>query len=457
MSRGFHAFFRQYYNLRALLRRADPGLAAARARSRTTRCGWPAGPPTPSPASRARPPLNMLGLRGPLARASGCATWPPSTSTRRWGCSTSTSRGPSPSYDGISAAEVLDRLRFPARRPPPGAGGLRPQLLRRPAGLLRRRAGRDVPRLLPRLGRGPALRRARRRLRHRAVGAAGPLPRRPRGRGADRRRRSRSWHEGPAAGVGGRGRCTTTASCAPTPSCWPPTGRRCSGSSARPAGSGDEEWRTRLAGLRPAPRVRGAGGCGSTGRSRPATPPFLATSGLRPAGQRLGARAVRGRRGRAGRAAARRVGGRAARLRRDPGPRRGGAAGPAAGRAARSCTPSSTTPGSLHEEWLVREDCPLVGTDPWASRPGVDDPRPAGRAGRRRHPLRAARGPDGARRHHRLAGRRRPARRLGRGRPRRLERPRRRPQQAGPPAASRAAEAAAAGRRDGAGGRRQTP
>ncbi len=27
MSRGFHAFFRQYYNLRALLRRADPGLA----------------------------------------------------------------------------------------------------------------------------------------------------------------------------------------------------------------------------------------------------------------------------------------------------------------------------------------------------------------------------------------------------------------------------------------------
>lgn len=26
MSRGFHAFFRQYYNLRALLRRTDPGL-----------------------------------------------------------------------------------------------------------------------------------------------------------------------------------------------------------------------------------------------------------------------------------------------------------------------------------------------------------------------------------------------------------------------------------------------
>ena len=26
MSRGFHAFFRQYYNLRGLLRRVDPAL-----------------------------------------------------------------------------------------------------------------------------------------------------------------------------------------------------------------------------------------------------------------------------------------------------------------------------------------------------------------------------------------------------------------------------------------------
>src|SRR5690606_11289153 len=30
MSRGFHAFFRQYYNLRALLRRTDPGLQRLR-------------------------------------------------------------------------------------------------------------------------------------------------------------------------------------------------------------------------------------------------------------------------------------------------------------------------------------------------------------------------------------------------------------------------------------------
>ncbi|GAB2483720.1 FAD-dependent oxidoreductase [Luteococcus sediminum] len=30
----------------------------------------------------------------------------------------------------------------------------------------------------------------------------------------------------------------------------------------------------------------------------------------------------------------------------------------------------------LGEQWLVREDCPLVGTSPWADRPGVDTPSP---------------------------------------------------------------------------------
>ena len=29
-----------------------------------------------------------------------------------------------------------------------------------------------------------------------------------------------------------------------------------------------------------------------------------------------------------------------------------------------------------HEEWLWRDDCPLVGTEPWASRPGVVTPDP---------------------------------------------------------------------------------
>ena len=50
MGRGFHAFFRQYYNLRALLRRTDPTLAAL-ARSRTTRWQWLTGIPTRSAGS----------------------------------------------------------------------------------------------------------------------------------------------------------------------------------------------------------------------------------------------------------------------------------------------------------------------------------------------------------------------------------------------------------------------
>src|SRR5262249_58319263 len=56
MSRGFHAFFRQYYNLRALLRRTDPDLSRlvpvadyplvdARGRRDTS----PPLPPTPPP------------------------------------------------------------------------------------------------------------------------------------------------------------------------------------------------------------------------------------------------------------------------------------------------------------------------------------------------------------------------------------------------------------------------
>ena len=36
MNRGFHAFFRQYYNLRALLRRVDPRSGCSH-RSRITR------------------------------------------------------------------------------------------------------------------------------------------------------------------------------------------------------------------------------------------------------------------------------------------------------------------------------------------------------------------------------------------------------------------------------------
>ena len=111
MSRGFHAFFRQYYNLRALLRRADPGLETL-----VPLADYPlqlAGGPRDSFARMPRtPPWSVAGFvatspsfplrelaRVDLDAALGLldVSFP-----QTWR-----------DYDGISAAEVLDRLRFP--------------------------------------------------------------------------------------------------------------------------------------------------------------------------------------------------------------------------------------------------------------------------------------------------------------------------------------------------------
>ncbi|WP_052462216.1 FAD-dependent oxidoreductase [Nigerium massiliense] len=111
MSRGFHAFFRQYYQLRALLRRADPTLAALRPVA-----DYPLvakGGPRDSFARVPRtPPFNLAGfvvgspsfpLRAladvDLDAALGLldVRFPQTFNA----------------YDGVSAAEVLDRLRFP--------------------------------------------------------------------------------------------------------------------------------------------------------------------------------------------------------------------------------------------------------------------------------------------------------------------------------------------------------
>ena len=111
MSRGFHAFFRQYYNLRGLLRRADPGLAAL-----TGVADYPlvlAGGHADSFAKIPRtPPLNLAAFvaRSPsftlrdLTRVDIPAALElldvdfPATFSQ---------------YDGESAAQFLDRLRFP--------------------------------------------------------------------------------------------------------------------------------------------------------------------------------------------------------------------------------------------------------------------------------------------------------------------------------------------------------
>lgn len=113
MSRGFHAFFRQYYNLRALLRRVDPSLECLRPVA-----DYPLrhadGTQDSFTQIATRPPLNFLsfvarspsfGLRD-LTRVDADRALDlldvdfPATYSR---------------YDGVSAADALDGLRFPER------------------------------------------------------------------------------------------------------------------------------------------------------------------------------------------------------------------------------------------------------------------------------------------------------------------------------------------------------
>ena len=113
MSRGFHAFFRQYYNLRALLRRADPALERL-----IPVADYPltlAGGPTDSFARIPRtPPWSILGFvaTSPTFRLRDLARV-----DVRAALDLLRVRFPGTysELDGVSAAEVLDRLRFPAR------------------------------------------------------------------------------------------------------------------------------------------------------------------------------------------------------------------------------------------------------------------------------------------------------------------------------------------------------
>ena len=111
MSRGFHAFFRQYYNLRALLRRTDPALERLVAVP-----DYPltlADGPTDSFARIPRtPPLSIAAF---VARSPSF----PVSALRHVDVAAALGlldvRFPQTyaAYDGVSAADVLDRLRFP--------------------------------------------------------------------------------------------------------------------------------------------------------------------------------------------------------------------------------------------------------------------------------------------------------------------------------------------------------
>jgi len=112
MSRGFHAFFRQYYNLRSLLRRADPGLDALipladyplvlAGGHRDSFATIPRTPPLSIATFVAQSPSFSLA---DLAKVDIPAALElldvdfPATFSR---------------YDGESASKFLDRLRFPS-------------------------------------------------------------------------------------------------------------------------------------------------------------------------------------------------------------------------------------------------------------------------------------------------------------------------------------------------------
>ncbi|GGU49149.1 isorenieratene synthase [Streptomyces lavendofoliae] len=111
MSRGFHAFFRQYYNLRGLLRRADPGLDRLRALPDYPL--WHSGGLRDSFARIPRtPPWNALAFAAlsPSFRAADLAGMDARAALPLFDV-----RVPDVyrRLDGFSALDLLERIRFP--------------------------------------------------------------------------------------------------------------------------------------------------------------------------------------------------------------------------------------------------------------------------------------------------------------------------------------------------------
>jgi carotenoid phi-ring synthase / carotenoid chi-ring synthase len=116
MERGFHAFFRQYYNVRALMKRWDPSLASLRPLE-----DYPLyGPNNAVETFRklpARPPLNLIELvrRTPTLSFKDLRAIDGEQATEMLAFDGDDTYA---RFDSISAAEYLDSVRFPveARR-----------------------------------------------------------------------------------------------------------------------------------------------------------------------------------------------------------------------------------------------------------------------------------------------------------------------------------------------------
>uniref|UniRef100_A0AAU3GKZ0 FAD-dependent oxidoreductase n=1 Tax=Streptomyces sp. NBC_01401 TaxID=2903854 RepID=A0AAU3GKZ0_9ACTN len=111
MSRGFHAFFRQYYNLRGLLRRTDPGLAAL-----TPLPDYPLRHRNGMADSFARvprtPPWSALGF---VALSPSFGWRDLASMNPREALPLLDVRVPEvyERFDGVSAADILHRINFP--------------------------------------------------------------------------------------------------------------------------------------------------------------------------------------------------------------------------------------------------------------------------------------------------------------------------------------------------------
>ena len=111
MERGFHAFFRQYYNLRALLRRVDPRLSKLRPLNDYPLLG-PEGKSQSFSDLPKRVPLNLLTLvaRTPTLRV---ADFPQIDPLAALAMLRFDAQRTYDSLDGVTAKAYLDKLNFP--------------------------------------------------------------------------------------------------------------------------------------------------------------------------------------------------------------------------------------------------------------------------------------------------------------------------------------------------------
>lgn len=396
MSRGFHAFFRQYYNLRAVLRRTDPTLDGLRALEDypLVRRGGAADSFASIPRT---PPFNLAAFvaRSPSFDLAGLAGVDVDAALGLLDVDFPATFG---DLDGVSAAEVLDRLRFPeaARHlalevfarsffadPRDFSGAelvamFHMYFVGSAEGLLF-----DVPRddydavLWAPLGRHLT-----------GLGVEVRTACEVTGLGEGSERRLRVWTRpatagpGTAPGLGDDPGATGTTS-VPEPLdadavvlALDPVGLRRVVAGSPDLGGADEagaDWRDRVAGIRSAPPFA-VWRLWLSGRVRPDRAPFLGTSGYGPLDnvsvlERFEDHAARW---------SAEHGGSVVELHAYAVPDGTGEADLRASMLAElhRLYPETAGLSVVDEVWLVERDCVLVGLEPWRSRPGVETPDP---------------------------------------------------------------------------------